>query len=41
MEVRERIGRFKYTPESEIDAEYEKVKDELDKEIAPLPGKED
>ena len=40
MEVRERIGRFKYTPETDIDAEFEKVKGELAKEVAPLPGKE-
>ncbi len=41
MEVRERIGRFKYTKEADIDAEFEKVKLELAKEVAPLPGKED
>ena len=41
MEVRERIGRFKYTKEADIDEEFEKVKQELAKEVASLPGKED
>ncbi len=41
MKTRERIGRFKYTPESNIDAEYEKVNAELTAEIGTLIGKED
>ena len=41
MEVRERIGRFKYTLESEIDAEYEKINGELAAELASIIGKED
>ena len=41
METRERIGRFKYTPETEVDAEYKKVLDELQKEFADIIGKED
>ena len=41
MAVRERIGRFKYTKEDEIDAEFTKVKEELAKEVASVQGKED
>ena len=38
MPVREQIGRFKYTHE---DAEYQKVLDTLDTQIADVCGKED
>ncbi len=40
MAVRERIGRYKYTPNENIDAEYEKISNELHSEIANLIGKE-
>ncbi len=41
METRERIGRFKYTPESDVDAEYAKVLGELNQEFADVIGEED
>ena len=41
MEVRERIGRYKYTPESEIAAEFRKINEELVMEISDLVGRED
>ena len=41
MEVRERIGRYKYTPESEIASEFRKINEELVTEIAGLVGRED
>ena len=41
MDVRERIGRYKYTPEADIVAEFEKILEELSVEIANLIGKED
>lgn len=41
MEVRERIGRFKYTKEEELDKEYEAIKSELEREVAAIAGKED
>ncbi len=41
MEVRERIGRYKYTTAENIETEYEKIKDELNAEIASAFGKED
>ncbi len=41
MAVRERIGRYKYTLEENIEEEYEKVGKELIEEIASLSGKED
>ena len=41
MEVRERIGRYKYTPESDIAAEFRKINEELVMEISDLVGKED
>ena len=41
MEVREQIGRYKYTREENIEAEYQKVSDALAAEIAGLIGKED
>ncbi|MBQ9442672.1 MAG: V-type ATP synthase subunit A [Lachnospiraceae bacterium] len=33
MDVREAIGRFKYTEEAQIDGEFEKISNELSKEI--------
>ena len=41
MAVRERIGRYKYTPDEKIETEYEAVKAELAAEIAETAGKED
>ena len=41
MEVRERIGRYKYTREENIQEEYEKIGRELLSEISGLIGKED
>ncbi len=41
MDVRERIGRYKYTTVENIEAEYEKIMDELQTEIAGAFGKED
>ncbi|MEE1229334.1 MAG: V-type ATP synthase subunit A [Lachnospiraceae bacterium] len=41
MAVREKIGRYKYTLENDIDAEYQKVSNELTKEFAALTKKED
>ena len=41
METRERIGRFKYTHEEDVKAEYAKVSEELAKEFAQVTGKED
>ncbi len=41
MEVREQIGRYKYTLEENIDAQYEAVSTALIKEISGLTGKED
>nr|MCR5624142.1 V-type ATP synthase subunit A [Lachnospiraceae bacterium] len=42
MDVRERIGRFKYTLPEDVDAEYEKVSAELTQEISDaLSRKED
>ena len=41
MAVRERIGRFKYTVDENIDAEYEKISNELHTEIANLLGREE
>ncbi len=41
MEVRERIGRYKYTTVDQIETEYEKIMNELDAEIAGAFGKED
>lgn len=41
MEVRESIGRFKYTHEDEIREVYERIRNELEKEIDQLTGKED
>lgn len=41
MNVRERIGRYKYTTTENIEAEYEKIMNELGAEIADTFGKED
>ena len=41
LAVRERIGRYKYTHEDQIEEEYKKVSEELHKEIANTLGKED
>ncbi len=41
MNVRERIGRYKYTPEDAIEEEYGKVHEELKSEIASLSRRED
>ncbi|EOS72954.1 MAG: V-type ATP synthase subunit A [Lachnospiraceae bacterium] len=41
MDVRERIGRYKYTTADNIEAEYEKIMNELSAEIAGAFGKED
>ena len=41
MEVRERIGRFKYTLNDDIQKEYDAITKELATEIANLLGKED
>lgn len=41
MEVREKIGRFKYTLEDNLEEEYKKISDELAAEIANVLGKED
>mgnify|MGYP002510420938 FL=1 len=41
MPVREQIGRFKYTTEDNLDAEYKKVHDQLHVEIANALGKEE
>ena len=41
MQVRERIGRYKYTREENIQEEYEKIGRELLSEISGVIGKED
>ena len=41
MDVREKIGRYKYTLAENIETEYEKIMDELGKEVAGMIGKED
>lgn len=41
MGVRERIGRYKYTLNDDIETEYEKIMEELHAEIANTFGKED
>ena len=41
MTVRERIGRFKYTHEDELDVNFDKIMKEIDSETADLLGKED
>ena len=41
MPVREKIGRYKYTVDADIESEYKNVEEELDKEVAAAFGKED
>ena len=41
MEVREQIGRFKYTPEDQLDGVYQKISEQLHTEVANTLGKED
>ena len=41
MDVREKIGRYKYTLAENIETEYEKIMYELGKEVAGTIGKED
>ena len=41
MPVREKIGRYKYTTDVDIESEYKNVEEELDKEVAAAFGKED
>ena len=41
MPVREKIGRYKYTTDADIENEYKNVEEELDKEVAVAFGKED
>ena len=41
MPVREKIGRYKYTTDADIENEYKNVEEELDKEVADAFGKED
>ncbi len=41
MDVRERIGRYKYTKAEDIETEYEKIMNELHEEISGAFGKED
>ena len=41
LPVRERIGRYKYTTEDRLDAEYESVMADLRSEVAAACGKED
>lgn len=41
MPVREQIGRFKYTLNDEIEPEYDRIRKELEKQIAEAYGRED
>ena len=41
MPVREKIGRYKYTTDADIENEYKNVEEELDKEVVAAFGKED
>jgi len=41
MPVREKIGRYKYTTDADIESEYKDVEEELGKEVAAAFGKED
>ena len=41
IQVREKIGRYKYTTDADIESEYKNVEEELDKEVAAAFGKED
>ncbi|MBO7377185.1 MAG: hypothetical protein J6V01_08815, partial [Clostridia bacterium] len=38
LPVHERIGRIKYVPEDEVEAEFDAIVAELDKELAELTG---
>lgn len=40
LPVRERIGRFKYTPEEETEAEYQRIGRELEEETGAWKGRE-
>ena len=40
LEVREKIGRFKYTLEEKLDEEYKNIMDQLAREISNVLGKE-
>ena len=40
LEVREKIGRFKYTLEDKLDEEYKNIMDQLAKGISNVLGKE-
>ena len=40
LEVREKIGRFKYTRIQQVDEEYQKITEELEKEISSLKTRE-
>ena len=41
LPVREKIGRYKYTLEEQLDGEYSAVLEELSKEVSDCCGKED
>ena len=41
LPVRERIGRFKYTPEAEVETECEKVEKALAEQLSELTAKEE
>lgn len=41
LPVRERIGRYKYTAEDQLDQEFTNIVDEIKREIDELQGKED
>ena len=41
LPVRERIGRYKYTKEMDLDTEYESIINQLHREMEELKGKED
>ena len=41
MPVREKIGRYKYTTDADIESQYKNVEEDLDKEVAAAFGKED
>lgn len=39
--VRERIGRYKYEPENKIEAEFESIQSQLDKELEDVLKRSD
>ena len=41
LPVREAIGRFKYTVEENLDSEYQRIMEQLSKEVANTLGKEE